>query len=580
MKNIYGVTIPADAIPVQDVGDGVVFSMETCNHGKGKPPSPELLMESNKEEIADGGSLRTLDYWSFFGDNDSAPTLSEYFRGFDSADNIEYFDFKQAVEIARELDNNLAVANPPREGVYYEEVLKVFQDHGQAAALDLIGITPGGMLCVNPKLEKGENYKYFSIGLSLSPANLAGLGEMCPFRSWACTTMCLNDSGQGEKWDKAPFSAPQEFRKKRTLIFVKMQDEFWNLTVRATRNALKKVDKMDGFKLCVRMNVLSDKSWESIKVPEDSRNPETNKAHPNIMSAFKNVEYYDYSKNFDRFYKYLKGGAFPKNYSLTFSLSESNLAAALWVLKNGGNVAIPYDTTANKVNTELSRWHRLPPWWCGYRVIDGDISDMRFLDDVFFSDQDNVTDELVEKGSVTDEIVADVSQERLAGRGLIVGLRLKGTKNKANMRTLRKLEVENDFFFGELTGGFVQYADWAGMRDDRHYEESENRSLNPDFIRDAVLLSEARRLIQKSLSGVTGFHTQSFSAYAERGPMLASFVKSEFGITESMIRDMALKLSNNLVRADDILWEKSNYPPKRVRWTKEFVKFLQQKLRA
>ncbi len=212
-------------------------------------------------------------------------------------------------------------------------------------------------------------------------------------------------------------------------------------------------------------------------------------------------------------------------------------------------------------------------------MIDGDISDMRFLDEKFFTDRDNATGELIQKGAVTPESIKETAKELLAGRGLVVGLRMNGTKNKENFKTLRSIEAAEDMYFGELTGGFVQYADWAGMNDSgRDYSPNLNQTMNDQFVAAMVLLSEARRKIQSSLSGVVGFNTSSFSAFAERGPMLSEFVRSEYDITPQMVRDMALTLADNLVRADNILWSKSKYPPKRARWTSEFVKFIKQKI--
>jgi hypothetical protein len=66
-------------------------------------------------------------------------------------------------------------------------------------------------------------------------------------------------------------------------------------------------------------------------------------------------------------------GKLPKNYHLTFSLSENNLADALDFLKQGGNVAVVFDTKKGKA---------LPDTWNGAVVIDADESDLRFLDGV------------------------------------------------------------------------------------------------------------------------------------------------------------------------------------------------------
>ena len=61
-------------------------------------------------------------------------------------------------------------------------------------------------------------------------------------------------------------------------------------------------------------------------------------------------------------------GRFPSNYSLTFSRSENNEAKCLDVLAKGGNVAVVFRTK------------ELPSTWQGYKVVNGDKNDLRFLD--------------------------------------------------------------------------------------------------------------------------------------------------------------------------------------------------------
>jgi hypothetical protein len=57
----------------------------------------------------------------------------------------------------------------------------------------------------------------------------------------------------------------------------------------------------------------------------------------------------------------------PENYHITFSKSESNDVDVLKVLAAGGNVAAVFEKT-------------LPATWQGVPVINGDESDVRFMD--------------------------------------------------------------------------------------------------------------------------------------------------------------------------------------------------------
>ena len=77
--------------------------------------------------------------------------------------------------------------------------------------------------------------------------------------------------------------------------------------------------------------------------------------------------------------EFLRGGM-PKNYHLTLSRSEeSNELELVSVLRSGGNVAIVFRG-------------KLPKTWNGFEVIDGDESDLRFMD------KQGVVVGLVEKG--------------------------------------------------------------------------------------------------------------------------------------------------------------------------------------
>ena len=83
--------------------------------------------------------------------------------------------------------------------------------------------------------------------------------------------------------------------------------------------------------------------------------------YPNIMTAFPDVQFYDYTKISNR-------RRLPANYDLTFSLADGNCADAIVALASGLNVAAVF----RKV---------LPASHLGRPVVDGDKSDLRFLDE-------------------------------------------------------------------------------------------------------------------------------------------------------------------------------------------------------
>ncbi len=196
----------------------------------------------------------------------------------------------------------------------------------------------------NAKTVKGQKKGYLTGIVYLAPANLSGY-EVCAWRSPECTGFCLNTSGRGA------FNATQEARIKKTKALfadrpafeARLNKEIFNLKRKAVRKGLEP---------CVRLNGTSDLDWTHIV----AQNPD--------------IQLYDYTKSPARMRQYL-AGKLPKNYHLTFSLSENNLADALDFLKQGGNVAVVFNTKKGKA---------LPDTWNGAKVIDGDESDLRFLD--------------------------------------------------------------------------------------------------------------------------------------------------------------------------------------------------------
>jgi len=85
------------------------------------------------------------------------------------------------------------------------------------------------------------------------------------------------------------------------------------------------------------------------------------------MEAFPDVQFYDYTKIPARALKWARGDM-PANYHVTFSASESNDDASRMVAMSGGNVAVVFD--------------QIPTSYYGRSVVDGDNSDLRFLDPV------------------------------------------------------------------------------------------------------------------------------------------------------------------------------------------------------
>jgi hypothetical protein len=199
----------------------------------------------------------------------------------------------------------------------------------------------------NSKTRKGEKKGFTTYGIHLAPASLSGF-NVCDSSSAGCRWACLNTAGRGA------MTSVQRARIKKTLFFFKDKQKFlaelWAEITKSIKSSAKK-----GMTPCFRLNLTSDLPWEKIKFNGQS-----------VMEAFPDVQFYDYCKSPERMTKFVNG-EMPANYHLTFSRSETNGALALAFLRSGGNVAMVFRKS-------------LPASYFGHEVIDGDETDLRFLD--------------------------------------------------------------------------------------------------------------------------------------------------------------------------------------------------------
>ena len=213
----------------------------------------------------------------------------------------------------------------------------------------------------NPKILKGVkvNNKYISAILHMRPENT----RICPYQDVAsCKEACLNTAGRGGIFKKGETTnVIQEARKRKTKLFLEDRTTFMtDLIADITRfaNYCKKKDKLP----CIRLNGTSDIQYENIFV-EDK----------NMFEHFPDVQFYDYTKIPTR-----KVSQY-KNYHLTWSYSEANPKYTAWYDKIAYNIAVVFNGA-------------FPIYFKGREVINGDESDLRFLD------KDNVIVGLKAKG--------------------------------------------------------------------------------------------------------------------------------------------------------------------------------------
>ena len=212
----------------------------------------------------------------------------------------------------------------------------------------------------NAKIAKGEAFGYLTKGLHLAPANLSGY-EVCRWRSKGCTMACLNTAGRGQ------MDSVQTSRVAKTKLFFEQRFDFLTKLSKEITSTIKSASKK-GLQAVFRPNLTSDISWEDI----------TNEDGKTIFEKHGSTQFYDYTKSFKRMKAFIDG-ELPSNYHLTFSCSEHNEEKCKMVLAMGGNVAVVFR-------------NQLPKTWSGFQVVNGDESDLRFLD------KKGVVVGLIEKG--------------------------------------------------------------------------------------------------------------------------------------------------------------------------------------
>jgi hypothetical protein len=198
----------------------------------------------------------------------------------------------------------------------------------------------------NTKTMKGEKLGYKTYIMYLSPFTQNSKGiNVCSHASKGCAEACLFGSGFG-----GIYTNVEQGRIRKTEYFLKDRLGFLNQLKVEIERAIR-INK-DKAIVTFRLNGTSDLPFEKYKVFEGK----------NIFELFPDVQFYDYTKNHLRMTKDL-----PSNYHLTFSRSETNEVKALELLNAGFNVAMVFD--------------KLPETYKGFKVVNGDLDDLRFLDD-------------------------------------------------------------------------------------------------------------------------------------------------------------------------------------------------------
>ena len=218
------------------------------------------------------------------------------------------------------------------------------------SAKKLTGLSYLGSVASSSKIAKGLKYNEMTYILYLAPAEQSGY-NVCPMSTEECRTACLSESGHNRIDVKK--NAINKARIKKTKLFFEERDFFMSWLVKEITKAKIDADTK-GYRFSVRINGTSDIDLTTFKI-----------GGRNILEIFPLIQFYDYTKVSKRFKLLNKYD----NYDLTYSFSGYNMIQCLDLLENKkGRVAMVFE---GKV---------LPQSFMGYKVIDGDEYDMRYLD--------------------------------------------------------------------------------------------------------------------------------------------------------------------------------------------------------
>ena len=197
------------------------------------------------------------------------------------------------------------------------------------------------------KTVKGNGSGYLTAIMYMTPYKTLGR-NLCPMAETAgCLDGCLNTAGRGA------MNSVQKGRARKAEWFIKDQAGFMAQLIKDCIRFVAYCDKR-GIKPAIRLNGTTDVRWELIR--HDGLN---------LFEIFPEIMFYDYTKIANRPLDI-------PNYKLTFSYSEASAAyekQCFIALKRGMNIAVVFRDKES-----------IPESFLGLPTIDGDKTDLRFLD--------------------------------------------------------------------------------------------------------------------------------------------------------------------------------------------------------
>ena len=227
-------------------------------------------------------------------------------------------------------------------------------------------------ISADAKTVKGEHQGYLTGILYMTPYTGAnGENNMCAMAETAqCHIPCLYTAGRGT------FDSVAEARKRKTLRFLDhaTRNDFM-LDIAFSIRFLVRKAYGHGLTPVVRLNGTTDMRWENISITEYDPATDTYVTYANIFVMFPDVQFYDYTKIPNR------RVAGISNYDLTFSYSgvQAFQPYVAMAVRHGMRVAVVY-RDRDAAETAMAAGYAGVPVLDGMPVVDGDESDLRFLD--------------------------------------------------------------------------------------------------------------------------------------------------------------------------------------------------------
>lgn len=213
----------------------------------------------------------------------------------------------------------------------------------------------------NPKAAKAEKFGWINAIHYMAPYTLGGVGNLCPWATEGCKSLCLGvHSGQASMVkggdDATILNNVRLSRVNKAKHFMADRNKYMGEMLKQARKIVKKAK---GVSVCFRGDGATDAAI--VTLPFYVGNKRTTLAAELAEHTFS-----EYTKSVARM-RYLAAGKLPSNVYYTFSRSESNEAECHEVLAMGLNVAVVFRD-------------ELPAEFMGVEVIDGDEHDLRHLD--------------------------------------------------------------------------------------------------------------------------------------------------------------------------------------------------------